>query len=123
RSAGRRGRLRRESSGAAPAQRCPWHWSFYADLLKPAPTRCRQAGNPSSTADPVCRPAGRVSELPQVTEHAVVLARMDVREPMALIEASGVRVDLVHVDVHLRAAPLPYAPDRLLQQLGAQPAA
>ena len=85
----------------------------------------------------VCHPGGEVaehaaappravqspsgSELDLVEQHPVVGAGQDVEEAVPLVEAAGVGVDLVDVDVHLAGARARQAVEEPLQQGGPDP--
>ncbi len=56
------------------------------------------------------------SEFLLVEQHLVVRAGHNVQEPVTLVEAPGVSVDLVGVDVHLSCVPLAAQLQRVLQQ-------
>src|SRR5512139_4060334 len=59
------------------------------------------------------------SQLLDVAEHPVVGTGLDVDEAVSFVEATGVRIDLVDVDVDLPTIALTYQPNRRLQQGGA----
>lgn len=58
--------------------------------------------------------AAMILELAKVTEHSVVLTRLDVGEAMAFVEAAGVDINLIDVDVHFGCAPLTDPQERSL---------
>src|SRR5690606_36564914 len=64
-------------------------------------------------------PDADLLKLLDVAEHPVVLAGLDVHEPVSLVEAAGVGVDLVDVDVHLHRAAGADLVQRSVQQDGA----
>ncbi|SDQ30662.1 hypothetical protein SAMN04489742_0553 [Arthrobacter crystallopoietes] len=60
------------------------------------------------------RMSGQVLELAKVTEHSVVLAWLNVGEAVAFVEAAGVGINLIDVDVHFGCAPLTDPQERSL---------